>query len=1320
MDLRFRIRRRGTDPAGAVVVVQATSGATVADLIEALGQQPGSEATPRRTPGRLLASGRVVPPTARLGHPPLVDTAYLEWVEDGDCLPASPPPTTGLLQLHVLRGPDAGLVAELGAGEHLLGRGRPAPLPLTDPSLSRDHALLRVSPTEITLVDRSSTNGTTVADTTCVPTTQTLRIGDEFTCGSTVFGLRTAPGMPAATRPDGVGHLLVTPAPRPPAKPTPAAIPIPSEPTPGPSPRLSVLGAVLPLAFGAALAVVMRSPTMLAFGLMGPAISVGTWWSERRAGRGADARTRRDYERVRADTSALVDAALADEAAERLAADPGPSTAVACALGPLSSLWDRTGSTPAEVRIGMGLVPAMTTTSEGPGLEVMAPVVLNLEEAGTTALVGPLDLTRAVARAIVTTAMARFDPHDLAVFVPSHVTSAWSWAEWAPHCRRSPLGDGGTPTRLTLRVTEGPSEPFSGHTLALVADETLLPTDCRRRISLAAHGDAPRGHFIRADGSSITVELDGMSQAAAARVVDALAPLRSPARHDAPLALPDRVSLQSLVGPLDAMSDRWRHTPRSTQFALGCASTDTDAPTVLDLALDGPHCLVGGTTGSGKSELLITMVATLAAANRPDELCFVLVDYKGGAAFGACRALPHVVGLVTDLDPAGAARAITSLTAELKRREGLLAARGCSDLTAYQRVCRAGDPTIPRLVIMIDEFRTLADEFPLLIDGLVRIAAQGRSLGIHLVVATQRPGGAVTADMRANLSLRVALRVRDAIDSLDVIDSPAAATLPADTPGRAIVTTATRGLITLQTGYANAPLATSAAPATIVSVDGIPTHHPETTRDDGPTALTALVDACHRAVADLGVIVPDSPWLGPLPALLETSQLPPPARERSAVVGIVDDPQAQAQYGWEFEPGRGSLAVSGGPKSGRSSALRTVATQLAARFAPTDLHVYAVHTGSLADLSHLPHCGAATTTADVCRVERLIRLLTEPSETPRVLLVDDLEQVLDSLGSPFPHVRDGLVSLLRHGVVGLTIVAGGGRALLTGSTAAGFSRRLLLLPADPVDLTLVGLRPGTVPAHAPPGRAVDPGSGLCVQLGLASPVDMPLSRTDPNGLAGQTSRSAVTVPALPRSTSFDHHAARDALPVATDGRDSVGFDLARGHRRIAVVGESGSGRSTALATLAAALRSHGREVVALDGRRLDAAASAGAELERFVARRKAHPDLAVLVDDAARLAGTPWDDVLAEVSRLVDEDDGFLAVAATPAEVARSPRGIVATVLTAETGLLLGHLDRGTERILGCRGPLVTEAIPGRGYLVHQGRATAVQVALAEATADVS
>ena len=225
-----------------------------------------------------------------------------------------------------------------------------------------------------------------------------------------------------------------------------------------------------------------------------------------------------------------------------------------------------------------------------------------------------------------------------------------------------------------------------------------------------------------------------------------------------------------------------------------------DGPVVVDLAVDGPHALVAGTTGAGKSELLQTLVCSLALANRPDELTFLLVDYKGGAAFRGCAGLPHVVGVVTDLDGHLTTRALTSLTAELRRRERLLAAEGASSLEAYQRL-RANQPAlsaVPRLVIVIDEFRVLAEELPDFVHGLVRLAAVGRSLGVHLVLATQRPGGIVSADIRANVSLRIALRVRDRTDSVDVLDAPDAASIDASTPGRASLRGATTPLTRFQ------------------------------------------------------------------------------------------------------------------------------------------------------------------------------------------------------------------------------------------------------------------------------------------------------------------------------------------------------------------------------------------------------------------------------------------------------------------------------------------------------------------------------------------
>src|SRR5664280_369790 len=210
--------------------------------------------------------------------------------------------------------------------------------------------------------------------------------------------------------------------------------------------------------------------------------------------------------------------------------------------------------------------------------------------------------------------------------------------------------------------------------------------------------------------------------------------------------------------------------------------------TMVDLAADGPHMLVAGTTGSGKSELLRSMVASLVAGNRPDQLSLLLIDYKGGAAFGPCVALPHTVGVVTDLDAAETERALTSLHAELRRRERLLRAAGVTDSDAYRRAVPERDlATLPRLVIIVDEFATLSKELPDLVDGLVGVAQRGRSLGVHLVLATQRPEGVVRADIRANTNLRVCLAVTRAAESLDVLETPAAATIPRGIPGRAFL-----------------------------------------------------------------------------------------------------------------------------------------------------------------------------------------------------------------------------------------------------------------------------------------------------------------------------------------------------------------------------------------------------------------------------------------------------------------------------------------------------------------------------------------------------
>jgi hypothetical protein len=171
-------------------------------------------------------------------------------------------------------------------------------------------------------------------------------------------------------------------------------------------------------------------------------------------------------------------------------------------------------------------------------------------------------------------------------------------------------------------------------------------------------------------------------------------------------------------------------------------------PLVIDLVAHGPHGLIGGTSGAGKSELIMSMVAGLIACNSPRSLNLLFIDYKGGAASDVFKDVPHTVGYVTNLDAALARRALTSLRAELNRRMDLLQGRA-KDVAEMIR--RHGDEAPPSLVIIVDEFATLVKEIPEFVAGIVDIAQRGRSLGIHLMLATQRPSGAVNENIEALL-----------------------------------------------------------------------------------------------------------------------------------------------------------------------------------------------------------------------------------------------------------------------------------------------------------------------------------------------------------------------------------------------------------------------------------------------------------------------------------------------------------------------------------------------------------------------------------------
>ncbi|MBB2922867.1 FtsK/SpoIIIE domain-containing protein [Cellulomonas cellasea] len=661
--------------------------------------------------------------------------------------------------------------------------------------------------------------------------------------------------------------------------------------------------------------------------------------------------------------------------------------------------------------------------------------------------------------------------------------------------------------------------------------------------------------------------------------------------------LPRTVGLGDLPGvpapDAAAVAARWAEpAPPGLRAALG---VDHTGPVHVDLVADGPHALVAGTTGAGKSGLLQTLVLTLALAHPPERLAVALVDYKGGTSFGPIARLPHVVGQVTDLDGALAERALAGLRAELHRRERVLAEAGVADVDALAAEHRAGRTTVsplPRLLVVVDEFRALADEVPTFVPGLLRVAAQGRALGMHLVLATQRPAGAVGPDLRANIALRVALRVADAAESTDVLGVGDAAALPVDRPGRAVLRRGNRAPEQLQVALPHGPrrdeVVRLADPWLAGAPSWVPTG-PDPAREDGSSRY---VDAV-RAAAH-GRPAPVSPWLPELPVLVTRDEVHAQVTGAAAPgpgdvpLGLGDVPAEQRRSLVSWRPDDGHLLVRGGPGSGRTSTLRTVVHR--ALELGWDVHAVGFAADGLPAPAEL--LGTVVGPDDPRRLARLVRLLAgrrsrtaaegdgaRSEDVPQLLVVDGLESTVAALdGVARGAATELLVDLLRDGRARRVAVAAGcGSGAGLASLVGHFRSRLVLGPGDPVTDVLAGVPTALAGGRRPPGRAVHVGPEGAVLCQVALTDGPP--RTSRG--AGHQPLRLAPVPArvtldAPGAVHVDGPAAdRVALGRGGDAAEVLSLDVRRG---ALVVGPPGSGRTTALAVVAAALVGVGRDV----------------------------------------------------------------------------------------------------------------------------------------------
>jgi len=1190
--------------------------------------------------------------------------------------------------LTLVAGPGTGSVFPLSEGTHLLGRAPSADVRLRCPTVSRRHATVEVVPGgQVLVADLGSRNGTRLDGRWIVPGDERVE-GSELRVGAT-FGVverdRSQRRQPRGRGP--TAPLARTPRPADPPGPAPVAAPDQVRES-FDAPPLSWAAVLAPLAVSGVLAW-WFGPVAALFGLIGPVLVVGQWFEGRRRARRSRRAERRQRAAQAAARATAVEGAARDERARRWAASSHVGESVHRAA--TGRLWEhRPEGDGLRATVGVGTPIWVPPGTEETVALTDCPIEVPLRHGGAAGIVGPS--ARAVAGSLVIQLATRHGPADLriVVVVDPGRRPAWAWLAWLPHSS-TPLG-------------ELPSDPFPGTTVVLLEGDvgaaawlpSWLGQERTTAVVVAGRTDQVPGPcrvVVETSARTLTVAdletptsiADVLPSMPSTAVIERAA--RSLARWSDPeggrTELPRSVRLLELLDPA-ALGRQWATAgPQELRTVIGVGP---GGPEHVDLVAHGPHALIAGTTGSGKSEALRCLVAGLAVGNPPDRCSFVLVDYKGGTAFDRCADLPHVVGVVTDLDEGLAVRTLTGLRAELRRREAALRRSGADDLVAHDQ--RAAAP-LGRLVIVLDEFAALATELPDFLDGLIDLARRGRGLGLHLVLATQRPAGVVSDPIRANTNLRIALRTVDVTDGTDVVGSPAPALVPPDLPGRAHLRAGPEPARPVQ--LASVSSAPGADGALEVRDRPDPFEAVPPRPAAGPTDLDRLVEAACAAWGDRSR--PRRPWADPLPAELPLHAVAAGSDE-VLTLGLADEPDRQRRVPWGWNPAAGNLVVLGAAGSGRTSALVTIAVA-ASRAGP--VHLYGLSRApGLEVLARLPSVGAVVDLADLDRRERLLAVLRREPSSHRVLLL------VDGFPRPAAHDLDGLRFVDRLA----TLVADGAGAGLATAVAADrpgsipsvvwgtTAERLLLRLADPLDYGVVGLRP---PSHAdpPPGRGVA-GDGRTVQLCHPSTRDL-------DDLAEAGGARAPSVGALP------HEVGASTLPGPATDADSVtvpiglsGDTLEAASLRLGpgdhalIAGPAGSGRTTALTTIAAALsRRGGLEVVAVEA--MD-------DLERAVTRPGRR---IVLVDDAERLDG-------AHLVGLVERSpSGVHVVAAGRGSRLRTAYGHwTVAVRRSRIGLALRpdvELDGDLWSVNLPRSP--RDLPPGRGYLVHEGHVELVQVA---------
>lgn len=457
------------------------------------------------------------------------------------------------------------------------------------------------------------------------------------------------------------------------------------------------------------------------------------------------------------------------------------------------------------------------------------------------------------------------------------------------------------------------------------------------------------------------------------------------------------------------LEKRWNSSQVEKTLAAPLGVNSKGEIVYLDLheKAHGPHGLVAGTTGSGKSEILQSYVLSMATLYHPYEVSFMIIDFKGGGMVNQFRNLPHLIGAITNIDGKAIERSLKSIKAELKKRQRCFAEAGVNRIDAYIQKQKQGEVTeiLPHLIVIVDEFAELKAEQPEFMKELISAARIGRSLGVHLILATQKPAGQVNEQIWSNSKFKLCLKVQNKEDSNEVLKSPLAAEIRE--PGRAYLQVGNNEIFELfQSAYSGGPADKSEdserKPFQITRIEKngsrtvIYKYESEKQEKEAVTELDAIVEHIAKYCEKKGIKkVPDI-CMPPLPEQISFQEIKEAEAKMNVAspfqvpIGIYDDPDNQYQGNVSIDVMNANTIIIGSSQTGKTNLLELLILYFSSQYSPDEFTFYVLDFGTrvLNNFAKMKHCGGVVCSGEDEKYSSLMRFLHKEMEIRKEKLLN--------------------------------------------------------------------------------------------------------------------------------------------------------------------------------------------------------------------------------------------------------------------------------------------------------------------------------------------